>query len=182
MYSTGLSSVQFLPNGNVLLCSGRTGYSFELNQDNEIVWEYKTPFEGGNFVTQGDILSINDNLTFRMFRYPTDYSAFTDKDLNPLGYIELEPFESFCEQILPTMESEHRYGLKIFPNPAHNMISVLWNGGIYADIEVFNVIGKRMHVDHQVSGGMQYIDLSGWERGIYFVQINQTETKKFIIE
>lgn len=182
MYSTGLSSIQFLPNGNMLLCSGRFGYSFELTPDNEIVWEYKTPLISGNFATQGDELNMNDNLTFRMFRYPTDYSAFVDKDLSPLGYIELEALFSFCEQILPVMGEEHRYGLKIFPNPASSMVSVLWNGGIHADIEILNVLGKSMYIAEQVSGGMQYVNISGWERGIYFVRINDTETKKFIIE
>ena len=39
VYSTGLSSVQMLQNGNTLICSGRQGYSFELNPEGEVVWE-----------------------------------------------------------------------------------------------------------------------------------------------
>lgn len=182
MYSTGLSSVQFLPNGNVLLCSGRFGYSFEMTPEDEIVWEYKTPLISGNPATQGDVTGENDNLTFRMFRYPADYSAFLGKELDPLGYIELQALEGFCEQILPVMEQNHRYGLRLFPNPADQMISIHWNGGIYADIEVFNSIGRQMYKEDQITGGMHYLNISGWERGMYIVRINQTETKKFIIE
>jgi len=34
LHSTGLSSVQILPNNNVLICSGRWGYTFEITPDN----------------------------------------------------------------------------------------------------------------------------------------------------
>ncbi|RMF32541.1 MAG: hypothetical protein D6765_00165, partial [Bacteroidetes bacterium] len=75
LHSTGLSGVQFLPNGNVLITSGRWGYTFELSPDGEVVWEYKTPLRGGAPVAQGDTLELNQNLTFRVRRYPTDYPA-----------------------------------------------------------------------------------------------------------
>ena len=83
LYSTGLSSFQYLPNGNYLITSGRFGYTFEMTPDNEIVWEYITPQRGTAAVEQGDTsLAINNNLTFRVNRYPADYEAFDNRDLS----------------------------------------------------------------------------------------------------
>ena len=83
MHSTGLSSFQVLPNGNFLTCVGRYGYSYEMTPNLDIVWEYKTPLRGGNPVPQGDTLQINNNLTFRMARIPSDAPAFVGRDLSP---------------------------------------------------------------------------------------------------
>lgn len=70
MHSAIVSSVQLLPNGNFLICAGQYGYSFEMTPQQEIVWEYVTPLAGGEPVSQGDTLLINQNLTFRIERYP----------------------------------------------------------------------------------------------------------------
>ncbi len=76
LFSGGLSSVQLLPNDNILILSGSSGYAFELTPKNEIVWEYIVPLKNGNQVNQGSTISINDNTTFRMYRYPNDFEAF----------------------------------------------------------------------------------------------------------
>jgi hypothetical protein len=181
LYSTGLSSVQYLPNGNFLICSGRFGYSFELTTDDEIVWEYKTPLIGGAPATQGDILSINNNLTFRIKRYPTDYSAFTGRDLSPQGWIELEPDEDFCDQIVPVAELTKNYKLHLTPNPAQDMVAVEWEGGIYVDIEVYDMMGRMKVGPMRLTGGRRYLDTSNWEAGMYVVRINQSEVTKLLI-
>ena len=44
-FSHFLSSAQQLPNGNILICSGSNGYLFEVDSNNDKVWEYiLTPF------------------------------------------------------------------------------------------------------------------------------------------
>ena len=124
LFSTGLSSVQFLGNGNTLICSGRFGYSFELTPDNEIVWEYKTPFQGQNRATQGDSLGLNDNLTFRLDRYPIDFDAFTGRELSSKGWIELEPNTTFCDQITTNLPlGIPPSAIRTFPNPAQDFIT-----------------------------------------------------------
>ena len=180
MYSTGLSSFQYLPNGNYLLCSGRFGYSFEMTPDNEIVWEYKTPLMGGNPVEQGTQLSMNNNLTFRIDRYPTDYAAFDGKDLSPKGWLEINPDSSLCSQILPTNTVFDEYKLEIFPNPATDMITIKWQGGVYVNVEIFSIMGRSMIDPMRLTGGRKYIDTSQWPKGMYFVLINGKEAGKII--
>jgi len=180
LYSTGLSSVQFLPNNNTLICSGRSGYSFELTPNNEIVWEYKTPLQSGSPVAQETVLELNANLTFRMDRYPTSYPAFTDRDLSSKGWIELEPDSTFCGILLPTNDLMKQYSLKIYPNPAQQVLTIEWEGGVYVNIEIFDLLGRR--VDYfRATGGRKYVDVSSWQKGVYLVQVGGVQTQKLIV-
>ena len=54
-YSAIVSSSRQLPNGNILICEGREGYFFEIDNNNNIVWEYITPISNadGTIYEQG---------------------------------------------------------------------------------------------------------------------------------
>lgn len=181
MHSTGLSSAQYLDNGNFLITVGRFGYSFEVTPDNEIVWEYVTPRMGMAPATQGDSLSINQNLTFRLKRYPIDFPAFEGRDLTPNGYLELEPNTTFCDEILPTVDLFAEYGLELYPNPADEMITLEWDAGVYVNIEVYNLQGQAMIEPMRLNGGRKYVNTSEWANGVYVVRINEMEAGKFLI-
>jgi hypothetical protein len=180
LFSTGLSSIQYLPNSNYLITSGRFGYTFELTPDNEIVWEYKTPQNGTAPATQGDTLQVNNNLTFRVKRIPPDFPAFDGRDLTPKGWIELEPNTSYCDELTFTEELITEYGLEVFPNPATNMITLKWDAGKYINVQVIDMLGRPMIDNMTINGGRKYIDTSAWETGIYIVRINEREAGKFL--
>ena len=180
MHSTGLSSGQILPNGNTLICVGRTGYSFEVDMDGSIVWEYKTPLIGGFPATQGDTLALNNNLTFFLERYPTDFEGFNGKDLTPSGWIELEPNETFCATILPVYDLIDDFNLKIYPNPASGVITMQWEGGRYSNIEVVDLMGRRQ-MFFDATGGRKFIDVSQWDNGVYFIRVDGKSVKKLIV-
>lgn len=181
MWSTGLSSMQYLPNSNLLICVGRFGYSFELTPEGEIVWEYKTPIRMGAFVEQGDSLDINNNLTFRMNRFPTDYAAFEGRELSPKGWLELNPDTEFCQKILPVEDLLENYSLKMYPNPANDMLTLEWDAGIYVDVEIFDLMGRRMMPMMRLTGGRRYVDTSTFENGMYFIRVNQKEVGRFLV-
>ncbi len=172
MHSTGLSSFQMLPNGNRLVDVGRYGYLFEMTPEDEIVWEYKVPINGGAFANQGDTLDINNNLTFRVQRIPTDYEAFDGKDVSQKGWLELNPDSTFCDIILPTNDLIDMYSLNVYPNPASKMITIEWDAGIYIDMDVVDILGRQMISPMRLSGGRKYLDTSDWVNGMYFVRIN----------
>lgn len=183
LYSTGLSSVQYLNNGNYLITSGRFGYTFELTPDNEIVWEYITPTRGPNRVEQGDTtLMINNNLTFRVFRYPMNYSAFDGRDLSPKGYLELNPNITYCDELTSVEDLVTKIGLQIYPNPASEMITIKWDNGKYIDVNIFNAMGQNVESHSRINGGRKYFDTSQWNSGIYYLQINNENAGKFIIQ
>ncbi|RMG85744.1 MAG: T9SS C-terminal target domain-containing protein [Bacteroidetes bacterium] len=180
LYSTGLSSIQVLPNGNYLICDGRHGYTFELTPDNQIVWEYKTPLLAGQPASQGDTLTINNNLTFRFNRLPADFPAFEGKDLSPKGWIELNPDTTFCDQILPVTNRMSTYHLQIYPNPANNTLTLEWTGGIWSEVAIFDQFGREM-TRFTATGGRKFLDISDYPAGLYYVQIGGIEVRKLLI-
>ncbi len=180
MHSTGLSSVQFLPNGNTLICVGRWGYVFELTPTNEIVWEYITPQIKQLPATQGDTLAMNDNLTFRVSRIPSMHPAFAGKDLSSQGYLELNPDSTYCGLVLSTAESFENFSITVFPNPASDELVMEWKAGRYADIEIIDLNG-RVRKQFMGMGGRRYMSIADLEKGMYIVRINKVGVKKLII-
>jgi len=181
MVSDGLSSIQYLPNGNYLILAGRPGYAFEITPNQEIVWEYKTPLLNGNPVAQGTQLNAGSNQTFRMDRYPTDYPAFAGRDLSAKGWIELNPDTAFCDLLVSAVNVNRDYKLELYPNPATDMVTLDWTAGIYADIEVFDALGKPVQAMMRLSGGRRYLDTSTWPSGMYFVRINGQTVRRLLV-
>jgi hypothetical protein len=180
IYSTGMSSAQLLPNGNTFICAGRLGYLVELNPDNEVVWEYKMPLLMGTAVDQGTMLVSGNNPTFRAFRYPIDYAAFTDRDLSSKGFIETMPNVGYCDQLTPTRQLEV-HNLKLFPSPAHDNLQIRWDNGMPVDIQIVDITGKTRLTDTAM-GGRQYLDISQLEAGIYFIILDGQEVRKLVVQ
>ncbi len=180
MHSTGLSGFQLLPNGNYFITVGRFGYNFEMTPDNEIVWEYRTPLKGGAFATQGDSLTINNNLTFRMKRYPVDFPAFDGVDFSETTFIELEPNEEFCDRLLDVEVLEDAYAINVYPNPAKDYIIVEWDAGMYTNLDIYNALGQKMQ-SIMKTGGRAYLDIVGWEAGMYFIHLEGSKVARFMV-
>ena len=181
VYSTGLSSMQVLDNGNFLVCSGRQGYLFEMTPNKEIVWEYKTPLVGGQPATQGDTLVLNNNLTFRVERYPIDFQGFEGKNLSAKGWIENDPDTNFCDTILPVFNEYDEYQLSVYPNPATDQLTIEWKGGIWVDIDVIDIMGRQVITPMRLTGGRKYLDTSHLNNGLYFVRVNGKESGKVLV-
>jgi len=178
-FSSGLSSMQVLPNGNWLICSGRWGYSYELTPDDELVWEYITPLKGGAPVEQGDTLSLNNNLTFRMNRYAPDFPGFAGKDLSPKGYIEENPNTGFCGLLVSSDKvTPEESGINIYPNPFAEQLIIEKEEESAVDVRLFNLSGKQLKF-FLLRGGREVLDLSDLPEGIYFLRL-PAETVKIV--
>ncbi len=182
LFSTGLSGSQFLPNGNTLILAGRIGYTFELTPDNDIVWEYVTPIRDGNQVAQGTTLGLNNNLTFRFNRFPLEFPAFEGRELESMGWLELEPNETFCDQILPTADLLDESAFTVYPNPVTETLTVEWAGMMSANVELTTLLGQAVFSAQAVSGGRTYIDVSDLEAGIYLLNIDREYARKVVVE
>ncbi len=82
-YSAICSSAQRLPNGNTLICEATKGRLFEVTLDQEIVWEYHSPFLVMRPNYWGWTLA---KTVWDAQRYGPDYLAFEGKDLDPDNY------------------------------------------------------------------------------------------------
>lgn len=174
-YSAILSSGQRLPNGNTLICDGDSGYFFEIDSSNNIVWEYINPVSTTGILTQGD--SPVANLVFRAIKYSTNYTAFDGRDLTPSDPIELNFDISGC-QLLSVDEYSLNDLVSIYPNPSNDVIS-LKSDLIIDEIEIFDLFGKKIKNEKY----SEFIDIQNLSSGLYLLKFysdNKFGVKKFI--
>ena len=95
LHSDILSSAQMQPNGNVLICEGRTGHFIEVSVEGDILWDYINPVNrnGGPGIDGSD---PRMNMTWRTIKYSLDYKAFEGKDLIANGPVEVRPADYDC--------------------------------------------------------------------------------------
>jgi hypothetical protein len=76
-YSSFISGVQRLPNGNTLICSGEKGEVFEINGANEIVWQWDCDLVPPDEVKEGEEpkKGINNNALFRVTRIAPNHAG-----------------------------------------------------------------------------------------------------------
>ncbi|MEO8591361.1 MAG: aryl-sulfate sulfotransferase, partial [Flavobacteriales bacterium] len=98
-HSIIMGGAQKLPNGNIFICSSRGGWLFQLAPDTSIAWSYINPFMGAGAAVQGTS-PLGSGLVFHAFWVGPDHPGIQGHDLDPIGYIELEPNLTFCN--LPT--------------------------------------------------------------------------------
>ena len=176
-YSAIVSSAQRLANGNILICEGRAGEIFEIDDNDNIVWEYKNPVNNidGTVSSQGGAPPVV-GILFRAIKYAPDFPAFIGRDLSPGLPIELNPDISACENL--SVADVDIADLKIYPNPASNFVNITSRETI-DKIELYSILGKKvLEVNHSNS-----IDISAINSGIYFAKIysgNISISKKII--
>ncbi len=178
-YSTGLSSVQLLGNGNFLVCAGRWGYNYEITPDNQIVWQYITPIVRGQRGEQGDsTLTINNNITFRIERYAPEYEGFLSRDLEPKEHIELNPDTLFCNNLLSSTSELDLTSFIIYPNPSNDVLFLDFEESIdFVDIIDINgrVLGRHFSIGQNIK-----INITNLQTGTYLVRTPKGALKKFI--
>jgi hypothetical protein len=171
-YSPMISGTQRLPNGNTLICQGRDGRIFEIDENEDIVWEYWSPINNIGTMTQGDTPSGNRNV-FRALRYGPSFSAFFGNDLTPKQPIELNPDLSACKSVGMSEFSDNNL-LHTYPNPVLNYLTIaVGNNSCECIVDIYDIYGKIVYKDMYSSP----INLSALNSGVYFVYVaGQTST------
>tara|TARA_B100000482_G_C12566141_1_gene282019 strand:- start:590 stop:1195 length:606 start_codon:yes stop_codon:yes gene_type:complete len=109
-FSSYISGSQRISNGNTLICSGAKGRFFEIDTNEQIVWEYINPVLPNTILSQGDLIPSNQNgllnSTFRCNKYQLDHPAFTDRTMIPGEPLEINPVSNICDYTI------HIYNMK----------------------------------------------------------------------
>jgi len=187
MFSSRISSARSLPNGNTLICIGQTGRLFEVDQAGEVHWDYITPIQGNNPVTQGD--PIAGNSVFATARYSVDFEGFVGKDMTPGAPIERNPLPSACEITTDIQTVFEEYNIAAHPNPANDEVRIVYdlNGKTAsAELELYNGFGQLvLKKDLPANSDVITLQCSDMPSGIYFYVVrtfaSMSRAKKFII-
>ena len=172
-FSAIVSSAQRLPNGNTLICEGRSGEFFEIDSNDNIVWKYVNPVSNsnGSFSVQGDPPS-QQNLTFRAIKYTPDFAGFIGRDLTPGDPIELNPDLTPCES-LSLSEFEHKT-ISLFPNPSNDSINIEGDTNNINRFEIYDLLGKK--VDSNILTNHS-INVRHLNSGVYILNLYEGSKK-----
>ena len=141
-YSNIVSGAQKLPNGNILICQGKQGYFFEIDENGNKVWEYVNPVSSNNGSIASQLDSQPNNLTFRATKYTIDYAAFIGKDLTPSLPIENNSNTNACDAL--SLESVNLDLTKVYPNPVNHFLQLNLPNNSDFKIEIFDLLGKNI--------------------------------------
>ncbi|MEZ4984230.1 MAG: aryl-sulfate sulfotransferase [Saprospiraceae bacterium] len=178
-YSPIASSIQVMGDGHVLMCAARQGRSFELDEAGNLVWEYRTPLRYGFPVAQGQTISVSENFTFQMERYPEDFPAFTGRDLTSKGFIELFPNEDYCT-LTDVADLSTNTPFSLFPNPAKEVIYLQTpENQLPMDVSIYHTTGQMMK-RVSITQSNQPIDLSALPAGGYYLKGEEGGNKAVI--
>lgn len=187
-YGQYISGAQRLPNGNTLICNGPEGNIFEIDNANNIVWNYINPvLTNGIILSQGDTLSTTtvpglsgkNNIVFRAYRYGPDYAGLNGQTLTPTVPVELNPTPSSCT-ITSINNLTPIYTAAIYPNPANDFILIDINEPINTNYKIYDIAGKIVS-SGVLNSGKNSINTSDMTNGVYFIQIDNYPVEKFII-
>ena len=64
------------------------------------------------------------------------------------------------------------YGVQVYPNPAHESVTIISPEGMPAEIRIFDGTGRKLRSLKQNPEGHCTISLSGFSPGVYFVRIS----------
>lgn len=171
-FSNILSSAQRLPNGNTLICEGINGEIFEIDTNENLVWQYISPVNNntGAIATQGDNPASIANAMFRAIKYPLDYVAFNGRDLTPKNPIEINPDLTFCN-ILSLSDFSFN-NTTIYPNPVRDNLIIESTVKIER-VELYNIFGTKLFSFSNTNT----INLSKLNSGLYIIKIYNNKGK-----
>ncbi len=75
-FSSFISGVQRLPNGNTLICAGKQGWVFEVTPKGDVVWDWKNPYgldPEVDEIPEDEESDVPSTALFRAERYATDH-------------------------------------------------------------------------------------------------------------
>ena len=176
-HSRIMGGVQSLPNNNLLICSSLQGLIFEVTNESETVWIYKSPITANGIVgrnfeeTNANFASDNN---FRAIKYSKTYSAFDNKELTPLEPIEGEPWIP-CNIITNTMEDPKLF-TEVYPNPVKDRLYIETPDS--EELLLVKLITTHGKIIRSAMGRKKILlNVSTVTSGLYVLQINNKLTK-----
>ncbi len=91
-------------------------------------------------------------------------------------------FELTVDESLSVGENTLEAGLAIYPNPVSTTITILSKNEQVDSIFIHDVLGKKLYSSDNIAADQATIDISAYSKGMYFLTINNSVTKKIIKE
>jgi hypothetical protein len=171
LFNSGrLSSAQRQSNGNTLICSGQNGNLTEVDNQNNIVWNYLNPISSTGVIEQGNQPGAGSNSIFLANKYEPNFPAFSGKNLEPGNPLELNFNLDNCSIAnLEQIEKFNQSEIQIFPNPVKENVYIKSNKKIIT-IQLFSQEGKQI-LSNRTDLSTGTIDMTSRPNGVYIIHV-----------
>ncbi len=136
----------------------------------------------------GIALMLKDSLLGAVDVIPSMSSGITLTGGRLNLYKSVRSVQNYCTAVdVGDLEGQTGFEIQnVYPNPATNQLNVVYNSFDAVEISVSNVLGqevKRVKGDTSTKG-IQHskIDISGLNKGVYFVSINTSDKKSNVVK
>lgn len=165
--SSYLSNAKQLKNGNVFINEGGTGRLFEIDNNDNIVWQYINPVNYNGINPQGSFIFGNSN--FRAYKYAPDYPGLEGVDLSTGDLLEGDSEFNICKST-STIESHALENVEVFYNLNTNILSIKNPSMDQLKFQVFTLNGQAT-MDKWVQNSNAEFNLSNLNSGTYIVTL-----------
>jgi len=191
LFSSVTSGMQRLPNGNTMILEGMTGRIFEIDENEDKVWEYVSPVvrtgplprdqSVPTFIPNDpDPNPILQNTLFRAYHYTADYPGLQGKDLSAKGPIELPPTSIEQPVEIPGGVSLHPN----YPNPftVTTQINFTLEQPGPVHVTIHDLLGRELAIivdEHRTAGHHAVsFDAANLASGVYFCRLKAGGTTR----
>ena len=89
-------------------------------------------------------------------------------------------FQLTVMEVLSNNNITFENSIKVFPVPALNEINITSKDKSIKVIEIYDLMGKKVFAENNISSKEKTINISSFSNGMYFLSINNKATKKII--
>jgi len=165
LFAQNISGVQPVADG-YLITDGPRGRAIQIDAAGDVQWSYINPVSQNGPMMQG--ATAQGNTVFRYAYYPPDFDGFTGVSLVPSDEVELNPIApSLC--LMSGLEEPQANAVELFPNPAHDAITVRLEGEGHSTLVVIDALGREQGRYAANSTSATTLALDGLQAGPYMV-------------
>lgn len=141
--------------------------------------------DGINFSTIGSMQAAGQSMSPKNYSFldQTAYLLGVDKLFYRLETVDRDARISLSKIVAVALDLRP-FDLALYPNPAHNLLNIIYNTTQRATLYLMDLDGKILHKSKlPISTGTLHLDLSAYPSGTYiirFVQNNKTTVRKFV--
>lgn len=171
-YSPHISGYTYLPDGHHFICQGRDGRLFELDGEQNVVWEYVNPVTSSGPLTQGSNPVQND--VFRATAIPITHPGLAGRNLEPNEPLEMNPLPLDCT--VNTHAVERPESVAIWPNPTASSLTI---GNLHPTLPTrINILNATGHsIWSGMATGASNVDVRFWPPGLYIAILQPSDVR-----
>ncbi len=117
-------------------------------------------------------LTNQNNVSFR-------FAFLTDQGITSEGVL----IDNFRIETVASITTNILENISVYPNPSNGIITIQRNSNEKMNLEIFDITGKQIHSQKNITDNLYTIDLSSITNGVYFINISVNDkiiTKKLI--